>query len=266
MKKTKFLTAAIIALLTAPAFAEDQLPATKAVVAPDREYPEPDHATRPRGVFVEAEQVLRVIPGLTKGQVYTLLDVPHFHEGLFGVRTWNYLLNFHTGGGDQYVTCQFQVHFGKHGIVDGAFWKDQKCADLVDQLAKPKVVVQQQIVAQPVAVVEPSRYELHFDFDSAQVRSGEAVTVATIADRIQATHPRSVMIVGMTDTKGSSAHNDDLAQRRAGAVADALRTDLSARGVALPQISTGASRELAVPTGAEVKEEANRRVVVTLSQ
>lgn len=245
--------------------AEDRLPSVRATVDPSRAFPDLDRATRKAGAFVAPANVLRVVPGLTKEQVYTLLDVPHFTEGLFGVKTWNYILNFYTGEDKASVRCQFQVHFGAHGLVDGVYWREQSCADLVERLSAPKVVVERQVVEKPVAVpVAPvaARFELHFAFDKSAISLGEADTLAAIVARVEADHPAALTIVGMTDTSGTSEYNDALALRRANSVATAIGTELGRRGVALPRLDVSTSRDLAVPTGLGVKEAANRRVVV----
>ncbi|MDE8650208.1 outer membrane protein assembly factor BamE [Novosphingobium album (ex Liu et al. 2023)] len=94
-------------------------------------FPDPTHATRKAGAFVPPRNVAMVVAGLTKQQVYTLLDVPHFHEGLFGVRRWNYILNFYTGSGNDHRSCQYQIRFDAKARVEAAYFHDQSCADLL---------------------------------------------------------------------------------------------------------------------------------------
>ena len=113
----------------------DVLPVERAVVDPDRNWPDPARAVRDEGVFVSPAHVLRVLPGLSKSQIYTLLDVPHYREGLFGERKWDYLLNFYERPGTNVVQCQFQIHFTR-GKADGVYWRDQRCADLVENAVR----------------------------------------------------------------------------------------------------------------------------------
>ena len=49
-----------------------------------------------------AEQLRRIAPGMTKNQVRELISYPHFSEGLFGPREWNYIFNFRTGKGAEF--------------------------------------------------------------------------------------------------------------------------------------------------------------------
>jgi outer membrane protein assembly factor BamE (lipoprotein component of BamABCDE complex) len=75
-----------------------------------------------------------VTPGMTKRQVYALLPPPHFGEGLFGVREWNYVLNFYTGTNGEYVRCQYQIRYDRHARVSGTWFRDQVCADWLNYL------------------------------------------------------------------------------------------------------------------------------------
>ncbi len=60
----------------APALAQESLPTFRASVRTDANFPNPEDAARKGGAFVAPEAVLRVTPGMTKSQVYTLLHVP----------------------------------------------------------------------------------------------------------------------------------------------------------------------------------------------
>ncbi len=61
-------------------------------------FPDPAHATMPEGIFVNIENLRKVAPGVTKDQLYNLLGGPHFSEGVFGVRRWNYIFDFRRQG------------------------------------------------------------------------------------------------------------------------------------------------------------------------
>lgn len=37
-------------------------------------------------------------PGLTKDDIYKIPGRPHYDEGMYGVREWDYLFHFHTPG------------------------------------------------------------------------------------------------------------------------------------------------------------------------
>jgi OOP family OmpA-OmpF porin len=66
-----------------------------------------------------------------------------------------------------------------------------------------------------------------FDFDSAELTSSAARIVSDLASRIADT-ASSVRVVGHTDGIGTRRYNQRLSERRAGAVAEAIRNRLDA--------------------------------------
>ena len=69
----KTLLAVTLAFAAAPpALAQESLPTFRASVRTDANFPNPEDAARKGGAFVAPEAVLRVTPGMTKSQVYTL--------------------------------------------------------------------------------------------------------------------------------------------------------------------------------------------------
>jgi outer membrane protein assembly factor BamE len=95
----------------------------------DGSFPDPDRAWMKEGSFPNMDNLRTVAPGQTKNQIYELLGPPHFNEAVFHVREWNYL--FHLRNGDQTMTCQYQIRFDRHGLVNGTRWKDPACEELV---------------------------------------------------------------------------------------------------------------------------------------
>lgn len=124
---------AMLCLPGAVAAAPDGLPSYRPGVSDAITFPDVERATRKEGVFVSAHNIAMVAPGLTKDQVYALIGVPHFHEGLFGVRRWNYILNFYTGEGDKYVACQYQIRFDRNARVEGTWFRESACTDVLEQ-------------------------------------------------------------------------------------------------------------------------------------
>lgn len=84
------------------------------------QFPEASKASLKEGIYPDVADLRRFAPGMSKRQLYTLLGTPHFNEGMWGVREWNYLFNFRTAQGAEYFTCQFQVRFDSKGIAQGA--------------------------------------------------------------------------------------------------------------------------------------------------
>ncbi|OCS45120.1 outer membrane protein assembly factor BamE [Ralstonia pickettii] len=99
----------------------------------DTAFPKPDTAMTPEGSFPNVDHLRMVGPGMTKGQVYELIGVPHFHESVFRVRVWNYL--FHFRSADKPVTCQYQIQFDDDNRVTKTRWADPQCESFAP--AKP---------------------------------------------------------------------------------------------------------------------------------
>jgi len=95
------------------------------------EFPDKSRATLKDGTFVSIENLRNVGIGLTKDQMYALLGPPHFHEGVFGIKTWNYVFNFRQG--DAVVTCQYQVQYDDQKLVRGTYWNKSGCADFLKE-------------------------------------------------------------------------------------------------------------------------------------
>lgn len=252
--------------------AQEGIPTPLAAADPAIEFPNPKHATRPRGAFVRPQNVAMVTEGMTKGQIYTLLDVPHFSEGLFGVKRWNYILNFYTGSGAEYRSCQFQIRFDGKARVAGRWWQDQECANLFASLLRerPPVVMQapQPRSLPPASAAVPERadkfYEFTFDFNSIVINAeGQEVLRSVVSDLSDRRYGR-VVVAGFTDTVGSTDYNDALAARRAAAVTSALRQMLPQGSRVSSDIYARGGRDLLVDTGDQVRETRNRRVRVEL--
>lgn len=143
---TRYMLAAsaMLCLSGAVAAASEGLPSYRPGVSDAMTFPDVERATRKEGVFVSAHNIGMVTPGMTKEQVYALIGVPHFHEGLFGVRRWNYILNLYTGEGDKYVACQYQIRFDRKARVERTWFRESTCVNILEQhlaVDMPKTVV-----------------------------------------------------------------------------------------------------------------------------
>src|SRR5690606_19614465 len=55
------------------------------------DFPDPARAHPAGGTYVSLDGLRQYAPGMNKRQLYALLGTPHFGEGMWGVREWNYL-------------------------------------------------------------------------------------------------------------------------------------------------------------------------------
>jgi OmpA-OmpF porin, OOP family len=105
-------------------------------------------------------------------------------------------------------------------------------------------------------------FSVYFATGSARL-SGEAQDVVRqAAQAARENAPTRINVAGHTDTVGSANYNEGLSARRGAAVRSALIAD----GVPADAIETRAFGEsdLAVPTGDNVPEKANRRVLIVV--
>lgn len=170
-------------------------------------FPELKKLTMDDGTWPNVENlVLAEQNGVTRDQLYNLLGRPHFKEG-FGTREWDYLFHFRTPEGKK--TCQFKVLFDKNKIARSFHWAPEGCMDA----AEPK--------PEPVAFSLDG--DVTFGFDSDQLTAYGRNEVSKIAQNLnQQGVLEEVIVGGHTDRLGSVAYNNDLSQRRAETVRQAL--------------------------------------------
>lgn len=102
-----------------------------------------------------------------------------------------------------------------------------------------------------------------FAVDVARLNPDGMRTAQKLADVLQQNPTRTVLIEGYTDSTGTAAHNQDLSERRAGAVRSALQE----MGVAAGRVSArgyGQSNPVASNDTAQSRQ-LNRRVEIVLS-
>jgi len=184
-------------------------------------FPDPARASVAEGSFVNLENLRKVAPGLTKRQLYDLLGTPHFNEGVFGVREWNYLFDFRRSkDSDDYFVCQFQVEFDRHGLATAYHWKPEACRSVLDEPVEAPP-------PSPVAVMpaEPIRLasDALFDFDQASLTASGRRQLDGLLQQVRAaSEVENILVAGYTDRIGSDAYNLALSRRRAEAVRDYL--------------------------------------------
>ena len=102
-----------------------------------------------------------------------------------------------------------------------------------------------------------------FEFDQATLTPAASDAIALVAQRLAEREPGTVAIVGHTDDQGDDAYNQDLSQRRAQTVADALAGSI---GTSYPlQVEGRGEAEPFVANDTEDDRARNRRVTITLA-
>ena len=198
-------------------------------------FPEVKSSWMPEGDFVNVDNIRKVAPGLSKDQLYRLISRPHFNEGIFAPKVWNYIFNFRTGTGTDYVTCQYQIQFDNKEIIKSTHWKDGACANF---LVMPAPQVIKEITREVPAEIDLSKIpmpavqnfsiagDVLFNFNKhnlADLRNEGRAELDKIAEKIKAYKSVDVIrVIGHTDSLASSEYNFTLSYKRAQTVKNYL--------------------------------------------
>jgi hypothetical protein len=119
------------------------------------------------------------------------------------------------------------------------------------------------LVGSTPAWADDGKFEVLFPLGKSTLDSTAHETIAAAKQEFDRTGSAHVTIVGHTDTSGSASFNQQLSERRAKVITDALvalgvpQADISASGVG--------ETDLAVQTGPNVKEARNRRTEIDIA-
>lgn len=199
------------------------------------------------GIWPNWDNVRRIERGMNKEQLYYLIGRPHFSEGLFSVREWDYVFNYRQNG--EHKICQYKVLFDKNMNVQSFFWKPERCD-------------------------EHEQYELSgdflFEFNSPNLTEYGEKMVIDIAERLKLEDVSKLTIIGYTDKIGLRDYNLKLSQQRA----ESVKLQLVKNGINSENITTS-GRGSADPVklceneiGQALKDclRPNRRVLISSEQ
>ncbi|MEM8790230.1 MAG: OmpA family protein [Pseudomonadota bacterium] len=130
--------------------------------------------------------------------------------------------------------------------------------------ADAKALLDEALAACDPAAVGPNQFVVFFGFARDTLTDAARAKLDEVVAAVQSLGTTAMSIVGHTDTVGSREFNQGLSERRARRVANALVD----RGIPADSMTLAGRSfdELAVQTGPNVREQANRRVEITLSQ
>ncbi|MDM4772155.1 outer membrane protein assembly factor BamE [Solimonas sp. SE-A11] len=230
----------LAALVTAMALAGCSTPR----LAPDAHgvsFPPREASYRSDGIVVAADTVRLLQPGVSKDQVRQLVGNPHFSEGLFEVREWNYILKLPSGEG-ALLECQLQLRFDERSHLRSRHWQTEACsaAEGGTMLAggKPSTVSADGGAAGEAAEGDArgdrwTEDDLVFPFGRSSLddlRAADRARLKALVTRVvrQLDSVDRVVVIGHADRVGSDSRKQSRALDRAHAVAEAF----TAKGVA----------------------------------
>ncbi|MDG2951471.1 OmpA family protein [Exercitatus varius] len=151
------------------------------------------------GSWPNWDNVRMVERGMNKDQIANLLGRPHFSEGLYGVREWDYAFNYRENG--VHKICQYKILFDKNMNAQSFFWYPNGCNG-------------------------NSSFNLSadflFNFDQETLTEEGKKVVDNVAEQLKSSKAKEVSVAGYTDRLGAKAYNLNLSQRRAERVKNRL--------------------------------------------
>lgn len=161
-----------------------------------------NHGDTQEGFWPNWDNVRLIERGMNKDQLYNLIGRPHFAEGLFGVREWDYVFHYRENG--EHKVCQYKVLFDKNYAAQSFYWYPNGCNGNAMYTLKGDTL---------------------FDFDQDQLTVEGRHIVANVAQELKSSGAKQVRVSGFTDRLGSEAYNVDLSKRRAETVKGLLQSE-----------------------------------------
>lgn len=156
------------------------------------------------GSWPNWDDVRQISKGMTKTQVQALIGRPHFSEGFFAVREWDYLFNYREN--KVHKQCQFKVLFDKQMTAQNFYWYPNGCRHTVRFNMSFNL-----------------SGDLLFGFNQSSLNKQGKQAIADLAKRLKSMNVSEIRIEGHTDRIGSQKYNLKLSQQRAESVASELK-------------------------------------------
>ncbi|TDQ56152.1 SmpA/OmlA family protein [Mesocricetibacter intestinalis] len=171
-----------------------------------------NHSGTQEGSWPNWDNIRLIERGMNKDQLYNLIGRPHFAEGLYGVREWDYVFHYRENG--EHKVCQYKVLFDKNYDAQSFFWYPNGCNGNAHYTLSGDSL---------------------FDFDKDQLTEEGRRIIADVANELKASKAQQVRVSGFTDRLGAEDYNLKLSQRRA----ETVRNLLQSHGVKAPISAVG---------------------------
>ena len=217
--KNKFLYCVMLMILPTSVFAAEVSTEQESQVS----FPEVEKSYLKQIKRYDVSDITKLDIGQNKDEIRSILGNPQFNEGIFGTKTWNYVLDIRIPKTQEYKRCQLRIDFDHQSLSERFSWKGSDCENL-------ETSIENTVTAPPVIPVTETppvktTSDILFEFDrsdAAAIVSG-VDSVRVIADRInQAAGTDPVIVTGYTDRLGSDSYNQKLSTARANTIAHLL--------------------------------------------